>query len=186
VHTDVFDRFAERFVAAMSALVVGDPADEKTAVGPLATEQGRRDLEELVADAAGHGARVWCGGRRPAGPGWYYPPTVLTGVTPAMRLYGGEAFGPVAVLPRVGSLDEALALANDTSFGLGAAAWTTDPAEQRRCVRELAAGSVFVNGMATSYPALPFGGIKTSGHGRELSAHGIREFCNVKTVWLGD
>jgi succinate-semialdehyde dehydrogenase / glutarate-semialdehyde dehydrogenase len=140
----------------------------------------------LVDDAVKLGATVLCGGARLDGPGWFYPPTVITGITRDMRLYTEEAFGPVAALYRVESLDEALAIANATTFGLGANAWTTDPDEQRRCVRELESGAVFVNGMTTSYPQLPFGGIRNSGHGRELSAHGIREFCNIKTVWIGD
>ncbi|HEX5118022.1 MAG TPA: NADP-dependent succinic semialdehyde dehydrogenase [Pseudonocardiaceae bacterium] len=186
VHADVYDRFAEAFVTRMSSLVVGDPTDERTEVGPLSTEQGRADLETLVDDAVKLGATVLCGGARLDGPGWFYPPTVITGITPDMRLYTEEAFGPVAALYRVDSLDEALTIANATTFGLGSNVWTTDPDEQQRCVRELAAGAVFVNGMTTSYPQLPFGGIRNSGHGRELSAHGIREFCNIKTVWIGD
>ncbi|HEX3592936.1 MAG TPA: NADP-dependent succinic semialdehyde dehydrogenase [Pseudonocardiaceae bacterium] len=186
VHTDVYDRFTELFVQRMSSLVIGDPTDERTDVGPLATEQGRADLETQVDDAVKLGATVLCGGARLDGPGWFYPPTVITGITPEMRLYSEEAFGPVASLYRAGSLDEALEIANTTTFGLGSNVWTTDADEQRRCVRDLAAGAVFVNGMTTSYPQLPFGGIKNSGHGRELSAHGPREFCNVKTVWIGD
>ncbi|HKN95735.1 MAG TPA: NADP-dependent succinic semialdehyde dehydrogenase [Pseudonocardiaceae bacterium] len=186
VHTDVYDRFTELFVNRMTSLVVGDPTDERTEVGPLATEQGRADLETLVDDAVKLGATVLCGGARLDGPGWFYPPTVITGITPEMRLYTEEVFGPVAALYRVDSLDDALEIANATTFGLGSNVWTTDPDEQRRCVRDLAAGAVFVNGMTTSYPQLPFGGVKNSGHGRELSAHGIREFCNVKTVWIGD
>ncbi|HEY1571740.1 MAG TPA: NADP-dependent succinic semialdehyde dehydrogenase [Pseudonocardiaceae bacterium] len=186
VHADVYDRFAEAFVTRMSSLVVGDPTDERTDVGPLSTEQSRADLETLVDDAVKLGATVLCGGARLDGPGWFYPPTVITGITQDMRLYTEEAFGPVAAMYRVESLDEALAIANATTFGLGANAWTTDPGEQQRCARELESGAVFVNGMTTSYPQLPFGGIKNSGHGRELSAHGIREFCNLKTVWIGD
>ncbi len=185
VHTDVYDEFTEKFVARMAALTVGDPMDEATDVGPLATEQGRDDVEELVAEAVGRGARVLCGGVSPDLPGWYYEPTVITDITPEMKLFGEEVFGPVASLYRVGSLDEAIALANATSFGLGANAWSNDPAEQERFITELEAGAVFVNGMVTSYPDLPFGGVKRSGYGRELSSHGIREFCNVKTVWVG-
>jgi succinate-semialdehyde dehydrogenase/glutarate-semialdehyde dehydrogenase len=185
VHSAVYDEFTRLFVARMKALRVGDPADENTDVGPLATEQGRDDVEELVADAAGRGATVLCGGVSPDRPGWFYPPTVVTGITPEMKLYREEVFGPVASLYRVDSLDAALEVANATSFGLGANAWTTDPAEQQRLITELEAGAVFVNGMVTSFPQLPFGGIKRSGYGRELSAHGIREFCNVKTVWIG-
>ena len=183
---DVADEFERRFVDGMAALRVGDPMDEKTDVGPLATEQGRRDIEELVADAVDKGATVLCGGQRPEGPGWYYPPTVLTGVTPDMRMFHDEVFGPVAPVYRVPDNDAAIELANATAFGLGSNVWTTDPAEQERFVDELDAGAVFVNGMVTSYPELPFGGVKTSGYGRELSAQGIRAFCNAKTVWVGD
>ncbi|MGH6656951.1 MAG: NADP-dependent succinic semialdehyde dehydrogenase [Actinocrinis sp.] len=183
VHEDVYEDFAARLVERMSALVVGDPADGDTQLGPLATEQGRTEVEDLVADAVTRGASVLCGGRRPERDGWFYPATVLADVTAEMRVFHEELFGPVAVLYRVGSLDEALAVANATRFGLGSNAWTRDEAEAERCQRELQAGAVFVNGMTTSYPQLPFGGIKASGFGRELSAQGIREFCNVKTIW---
>jgi succinate-semialdehyde dehydrogenase/glutarate-semialdehyde dehydrogenase len=185
VHTDVFDAFADRFVATMEALAVGDPLDESTDIGPIATEQGRRDLTELVADAVDRGATVRCGGNAVDGAGWFYEPTVIADITPEMRLFAEEAFGPVATLLRAADLDEALALANATSFGLGSNAWTQDPAEQDRFITGLEAGAVFINGMTTSYPELPFGGIKRSGYGRELSAAGIREFCNLKTVWVG-
>jgi succinate-semialdehyde dehydrogenase/glutarate-semialdehyde dehydrogenase len=185
VHDAVAEEFESRFVAKMSALRVGDPMQPDTDVGPLATEQGRDDVETLVRDATEQGAEVRCGGRRPDAAGWYYPPTVITGITPAMRMYHEEVFGPVAQLYRVADIDEAIALANDTEFGLGSNAWTEDSAEQDRLVRELDAGAVFVNGMTTSYPELPFGGVKSSGYGRELSAHGIRAFCNIKTVWIG-
>jgi succinate-semialdehyde dehydrogenase/glutarate-semialdehyde dehydrogenase len=159
--------------------------DDSTDLGPLATEQGRQDVEELVADAVDLGATVLLGGQRPAGPGWFYPATVVSGITPKMRMFSEEVFGPVAQLHRVSSADEALELANATVFGLGSNVWTNDPAEQERFVQEMTAGAVFVNGMTTSYPELPFGGVKTSGYGRELSAQGMREFCNVKAVWIG-
>jgi len=186
VHEAVADEFEALFAAEMAALVVGDPAVAGTDVGPLATEQGRADVEELVADAVGKGARLLLGGVRPDRPGWWYPPTLLADVTADMRMSQEEVFGPVAQLHRVASLADGIALANDSRFGLGANAWTTDPAEQELLIRDLAAGAVFINGMTTSYPELPFGGIKASGHGRELGAHGIREFCNIKTVWVGD
>jgi succinate-semialdehyde dehydrogenase/glutarate-semialdehyde dehydrogenase len=184
VHTDVYDAYADRFVHHMRDLVVGDPMDEKTQVGPLATEQGRNDLEELVADAVTKGAKVLCGGERPDRPGWWYPPTVLADVTPEMRIASEEAFGPVATLFRVTSAEEALDVANATTFGLGSNVWTNDPEEQERFIADLEAGQTFVNGMTTSYPELPFGGIKRSGYGRELSDLGIKEFCNAKTVWV--
>jgi succinate-semialdehyde dehydrogenase/glutarate-semialdehyde dehydrogenase len=186
VHTAVFEQFVAEFVSAMGQLVVGHPAKPGTDVGPIATEQGRRDLEELVADALTGGATLLTGGSRIEGPGWFYPPTALAGIAPQMRLYREEAFGPVASVYRVADLDEAIALANGTAFGLGSVVWTTDAEEQQRCVRQLQAGSVTVNGMTVSYPQLPFGGITASGYGRELSAAGIREFCNLKAVWVGD
>jgi succinate-semialdehyde dehydrogenase/glutarate-semialdehyde dehydrogenase len=186
VHADVYDQFVDAFVAKMSALTVDDPMMDATDVGPLATEQGRTDVEELVADAVAKGATVRCGGDRPDRPGWWYPPTVISDITPGMRMFAEEVFGPVAGVYRAASLDEAIELANGTSFGLGANAWTDDPAERQRLIDELGAGMVFVNGMVTSYPQLPFGGVKNSGYGRELSSAGIREFCNLKTVWIGD
>ncbi|MFH8803308.1 NADP-dependent succinic semialdehyde dehydrogenase [Streptomyces sp. NPDC017936] len=185
VHTDVYDRFAERFTEGMRALRIGDPLEEDTEVGPLASERGRDDLEELVDDAKRSGATVLCGGERPDGPGWYYPPTVLAGVTREMRIHREEAFGPVATLYRAADLDEAVLIANDTPFGLSSNVWTRDEADVDRFVRDLEAGGVYVNGMTASHPALPFGGVKRSGYGRELSGHGIREFCNITTVWHG-
>ncbi|WP_354638685.1 NADP-dependent succinic semialdehyde dehydrogenase [Kitasatospora camelliae] len=187
VHAEVYDAFTAAFAERMGALVVGDPMDEATDVGPLASRQGCSDIEELVRDAVGLGARVECGGDRPEGldGGWYYRPTVLTGVTPAMRIHREEAFGPVATVYRVESLQEAIDLANDSPFGLSSNVWTTDPAEREQCVRDLQAGGVFFNGMTASHPAFPFGGVKRSGYGRELSGHGIREFCNITTVWVG-
>ncbi|MGW6707712.1 NADP-dependent succinic semialdehyde dehydrogenase [Streptomyces sp. NPDC054956] len=185
VHTDVHDEFAERFTAGMTALTVGDPMREDTDVGPLATEAGRGELEALVDDAVGHGAAVLCGGRRPPAyeNGWFYEPTILGGVTPAMRIDQEEAFGPVATLYRVGSMDESVERANHTPFGLSSNLWTRDGRDIAHAVSELEAGGIFVNGMTASHPALPFGGVKRSGYGRELSGHGIREFCNVTTVW---
>ncbi|MFI8189472.1 NADP-dependent succinic semialdehyde dehydrogenase [Streptomyces sp. NPDC085946] len=185
VHTDVYDAFAERFVRGMRALRVGDPMDEETEVGPLSSERGRADLEELVDDAVRGGATVLCGGERPDGPGWYYPPTVLAGITRRMRIHREEAFGPVATLYRAGDLDEAVLIANDSPFGLSSNVWTRDETDVDRFVRDLEAGGVYVNGMTASHPAFPFGGVKRSGYGRELSGHGIREFCNITTVWHG-
>jgi len=185
VHDAVYDTFERLFAEQMSAKAVGDPMAEGTDVGPLASEQQRDDVERLVADAAAKGAKVLCGGAAPEGPGFYYPPTVLAGITADMRVHREEVFGPVATLYRVPDIDAAIRLANDTEFGLGANAWTNDQAERSRFIRDLAAGMVFINGNVTSYPELPFGGIKTSGHGRELSYQGIREFCNIKSVWIG-
>ena len=183
VHADVYERFTEKFVAAMQALTVGDPLDERTQIGPIATASGRDDLVELVADARAKGARVLTGGEVPDGAGWFYPPTVVVEVTPAMRLHLEEAFGPVATVYSVPGVAEAIELANATPFGLSSAVWTTDAAEQQRFVAEVDAGGVFINGMTISYPELAFGAIKNSGFGRELGEVGMKEFCNMKTVW---
>ena len=183
VHTDIYDEFAARFSEAMAATVTGDPYDPATTFGPLATERGRNGVHSLVEDAADKGATVLVGGKIPDGPGWFYPATVVADITPEMRLFSEECFGPVAALYRVSSIDDAIAAANDSEFGLSSNAWTNDEAEIEQLTREIQAGGVFVNGMTVSFPQLPFGGIKSSGYGRELSVHGIREFCNVKTVW---
>ncbi|MCX2750022.1 aldehyde dehydrogenase family protein [Arthrobacter sp. MI7-26] len=184
VHEDIFDEFTGKFTERMSSLIVGDPSDPATEVGPLATESGRRDVTDLVEDARGKGAEIITGSS-PSGPdgGWYFPPTVVTGLTPEMRLWEEEAFGPVASVYCAANLDEALRLANALEFGLGSAFWSNDEVEIDRAVRDIEAGAVFVNGMTISYAELPFGGIKRSGYGRELSMEGIREFCNLKTVW---
>jgi len=137
-----------------------------------------------VADAVSKGARVLCGGEVTAGPGWYYPPTAVADLTPDMRMYREEVFGPVASMFTVGSIDEAIALANDSDFGLGSNAFTEDPAEQQRFAEEIEAGMVFINWMTTSYYDLPFGGVKRSGYGRELADPGIKEFAVTKTVWI--
>jgi succinate-semialdehyde dehydrogenase/glutarate-semialdehyde dehydrogenase len=185
VHTDIYDEFAEMFVDQMNALVVGDPTDPATDVGPLATEQGRTDVEELVDQAAADGAKILCGGKRLDGPGWFYPPTVIADITADMPIYAEEVFGPVASLFRAADIDEAIEIANGTTFGLGSNAWTDDAAEQERFIDDIDSGQVFINGMTVSYPELPFGGVRRSGTGRELSYYGIREFCNIKTVWVG-
>jgi succinate-semialdehyde dehydrogenase/glutarate-semialdehyde dehydrogenase len=183
VHEDCFDEFVGAFVQGAKSLRVGDPSAEETEMGPLATPTSAAGLRELVDDAVEHGAKVACGGRAAPGPGWFFEPTVLRGVTPRMRIYREETFGPVAAVIAVRSISEAVAVANATDFGLGANVWSSDPAEQRELIEGIEAGGVFVNGMTASYPALPFGGIKSSGYGRELAALGIREFCNAKTVW---
>jgi succinate-semialdehyde dehydrogenase/glutarate-semialdehyde dehydrogenase len=185
VHTDIYDPFVDRFVDKMTALKVGDPTDPDTDVGPLATESGRADLEQLVDEAAAAGAVIRCGGKRVDGPGWFYPPTVLTDITADMSIFWAEVFGPVAAVYRAANLDEAIEIANATTFGLSSNAWTHDKAEQQRFVDDIDAGQVFINGTTVSYPELPFGGIKRSGYGRELSGHGIRAFCNAKTIWVG-
>ena len=183
VFDEVYDQFVESFVAKMKALKMGDPMDESVQVGPLATANGKRDIVELVEDAKAKGARVLCGGETPEGPGFYYPATVIDQLTDDMRLVMEEAFGPVATIYRVKDREEAIKVANQTTFGLSSAIWSEDEEEQNYFVEHLQAGAVFVNGMTISYPELAFGGIKDSGYGRELSDAGIKEFCNLKTVW---
>jgi succinate-semialdehyde dehydrogenase/glutarate-semialdehyde dehydrogenase len=185
VHSDVYDDFVDKFVEKMAALQVGDPTDPDTDVGPLATESGRADVEKLVDEAAAAGAVIRCGGKRLDRPGWFYPPTVITDISRDMPIFCEEVFGPVASVYRAADIDEAIEIANATTFGLGSNAWTRDEAEQKRFIDDIEAGQVFINGMTVSYPELPFGGVKRSGYGRELAGHGIREFCNAKTVWVG-
>jgi len=182
VHESIAAEFEGRFVQAMSALVVGDPTREETQVGPLATPVILNDLDDQVRRSVAAGARVLCGGQRVERPGNYYAPTVLTDAPEDSPAYREELFGPVAVLIRAADMDAAIRIANDTNFGLGASAWTADAEEQQRFISEIDAGMVFVNGMVASDARLPFGGVKASGFGRELSAWGIREFVNVKTV----
>lgn len=178
----IADDFEARFVAAMESLRVGDPMDEATQVGPLATPQILEDVDDQVRRSVEKGARLLTGGRRLPGPGNFYAPTVLADVPPDAPAYREEVFGPVATLLRANGIDAAIAVANATGFGLGAAAWTNDPAEQQRFVDEIEAGMVFINGMVASDARLPFGGVKRSGYGRELGTWGIREFQNIKTV----
>jgi len=185
VHADVAEEFTRLFAEKLSALKVGDPMADDTTVGPLATEQGREDVENYVQDAVDKGATVVVGGQRPDGPGWYYPPTLLTGITSEMDMYSGEVFGPVAALFTVQSLDEAIEISNSHPYALGANLWSEDEGERSQFIRDVQAGMAFINGMVTSYPELPFGGIKQSGYGRELTDVGMHEFMNAKTVWVG-
>ena len=182
IHDTIYDAFESRFVAGMEAMRVGDPMKETTDIGPLATARAVDHLEAQVQAAKQAGARILTGGERMLGEGNYFEPTVLVGVPRTSAVYREELFGPVAMLFRVQDLNEAIELANDTPFGLSASAWTRDPAEQQRLVSELQCGGVFLNTMVASDPRLPFGGIKRSGYGRELSAAGMREFLNAKTV----
>jgi succinate-semialdehyde dehydrogenase/glutarate-semialdehyde dehydrogenase len=182
VHRDVADEFERRFVDAMAALPVGDPTAPETRVGPLASEQLARELDEQVQASVRAGARVLTGGRRLPRRGAFYAPTVLTDIPPDTPAYRDELFGPVASLFRAADIDEAIDIANATRFGLGASAWTRDAGEADRFAERIEAGSVFVNGMVVSDPRFPFGGVKASGYGRELGAYGLREFTNVKTV----
>jgi succinate-semialdehyde dehydrogenase/glutarate-semialdehyde dehydrogenase len=180
----IADHFEERFVRAMESLIVGNPIDDTVQIGPLATKQILDDLETQVLKTVELGGRVLTGGKRLASAGFYYTPTVLTDIPKESPAYRDELFGPVASLFRASDLDAAIHLANDTTFGLGASAWTTDKSEQARLIEEIEAGCVFINGMVASDPRLPFGGVKKSGYGRELGVHGIREFVNIKTVWV--
>ncbi|MEO7986866.1 MAG: NAD-dependent succinate-semialdehyde dehydrogenase [Gemmatimonadales bacterium] len=184
VAQSIAEEFERRFVAGFEALRVGDPMDPATDVGPLATEAQAETVAGQVERSVAAGAKVLTGGKRLAGRGYYYAPTVLANVTPDSPAYHDEVFGPVATIFRARDLDDAIRLANDTPFGLGASAWTNDAAERSRFVAELEAGMVFINAMVASDPRLPFGGVKRSGYGRELSLVGIREFVNAKAVWI--
>ena len=186
VASEIYDAFEKGFVDEMKALRVGDPLEEKTEIGPLATPQIVKDLDEQVKKAVAAGARILTGGKRVNRPGNFYEPTVLVDLDPSTPISCEETFGPVATLFRVKNIDEAIRLANATPFGLGSAAWTNDATEQERFINELEAGSVFINSMVASDPRLPFGGVKHSGYGRELAEFGIREFVNVKAVWVGE
>jgi succinate-semialdehyde dehydrogenase/glutarate-semialdehyde dehydrogenase len=180
----IADEFQRRFVEKMAALRVGDPMDETTDVGPLAMEGLVSSLHEQVSRTVAAGARVLTGGHPLERPGCYYAPTVLTDIPRNSPAYREELFGPVAALFRVRDTGAAIQLANDTTFGLGSSVWTRDPEERDRFIEELEAGLVFVNGMVASDPRLPFGGVKHSGYGRELGTYGLREFLNIKTVWI--
>jgi len=186
VHEAIADEWTRRFVDGMAALKVGDPMDAATDIGPLATPSIIDGLASQVERSVAAGARVLLGGHRLPVPGSFYAPTVLADIPPNAPAYSEELFGPVALLFRVKDLDDAIRQANDTPFGLGSSVWTTDPAEQERVIAEIEAGMTFVNGMVASDPHLPFGGIKRSGYGRELSEHGLSEFVNMKTVWIKD
>jgi len=183
VHDEVYDAWFDGFVSGMAATTYGDPFDETVTFGPMATESVRAEAHDLVTDAVAKGVTVHTGGELPDGPGFFYPATVLTGVTPEMRIFREECFGPVACVYRVSSIDEAIAAANDSDFGLAASVWTTDTAEIDRLQDALEFGAVFANGNSASFFGLPFGGVKDSGYGRELGEFGIREFVNAKTVW---
>jgi succinate-semialdehyde dehydrogenase/glutarate-semialdehyde dehydrogenase len=180
----VYDNFLRKFVEQMRALKIGDPLDDTTEIGPLATEQIRNGVHEQVQKSIAAGARLLTGGNRVHGPGFFYEPTVLVDVPKESPAYREEVFGPVASIFRVRDAADAIETANDTTFGLGASAWTNDQAEEESFASELESGMVFINAMVISDPRLPFGGVKRSGFGRELGAHGIREFTNTKTIWI--
>ncbi len=179
------DEFERRFVEAVGAFKVGDPFDRSNYIGPLARNDLRDALDLQVKASVEAGARVAIGGGRLNGRGFYFAPTVLTGVTPDMAAFREETFGPVAAVIRVRDPAEAIRLANDSPYGLGASLWTTDLPAAQKLARRIESGAVFINGMVASDPRLPFGGVKRSGYGRELSAFGIREMVNVQTIWIG-
>ena len=186
VHEQIADQFEKEFVNRMQALKLGDPFDENTDIGPLATPDAVKDLHADVERTLQAGGKLLAGGKPVNGPGNFYLPTVLTNIPKESPAYREEFFGPVASIFRVKNLDEAIAIANDSRFGLGASAWSNVPAERERLINELEAGMVFINQMVVSDARLPFGGVKASGHGRELGPYGIREFTNIKTVWIKD
>jgi succinate-semialdehyde dehydrogenase/glutarate-semialdehyde dehydrogenase len=181
---EIYDEFVNQFVARMRALKVGDPMDEATEIGPLATEQILQGVHDQVQKTIAAGAKLLTGGNRIHGPGFFYEPTVVIDVPKESPAYREEVFGPVAAVFRVRDVADAIGQANDTSFGLGASAWTNEPEEQKLFVSELDSGMVFINAMVASDPRLPFGGVKRSGFGRELGAAGSREFTNAKTIWI--
>jgi succinate-semialdehyde dehydrogenase/glutarate-semialdehyde dehydrogenase len=180
----IADEFERKFVGRMQGLKVGDPFEEQTELGPLASAHAVKDLDADVQKTVKAGAKLLTGGHPLQRPGNYYAPTVLTNIPKDSPAYGEELFGPVASIFRVKDQDEAIRLANDVRFGLGASAWTNDDKERERFINELEAGMVFINKMVASDPRIPFGGVKASGHGRELGLVGIREFVNAKTVWI--
>ena len=185
VHESVADEFTERFTAHVEELQIGDPSDRGTQIGPMARANLRDELHAQVEATVSAGASLRLGGSPIEGPGFYYEPTVLDYVVPGHAAFEEETFGPVAAIIRVSSNDEAIELANQSEFGLGAALWTLDIDTARTLARRIDAGAVFINGMVASDPRLPFGGIKKSGYGRELGSYGIREFTNMKTLWIG-
>jgi succinate-semialdehyde dehydrogenase/glutarate-semialdehyde dehydrogenase len=184
VHETIADAFEQKFVAAMKKLKIGDPLDPSTDVGPMAMQQIVDDLDAQVRESVKQGAKLLAGGKRIEGRGYYYEPTVLTNIPTSAPAYADETFGPVASLFRARDIDHAVELANGTDFGLGASVWSNDRDEIARFVDAIESGQVFVNAMVASDPRVPFGGVKHSGFGRELGVYGIREFVNVKTVWI--
>jgi succinate-semialdehyde dehydrogenase/glutarate-semialdehyde dehydrogenase len=180
----IAEEFERKFAQKMAALVVGDPFDEKTELGPLSTADGVADLDRDVQITVKAGAKVLTGAKPLNRPGNFYAPTVLTNIPNGSPAHKEELFGPVASVFRAKDLDDAIRIANDSRFGLGASAWTNDKNERERFINDLESGMVFINRMVASDPRIPFGGVKWSGHGRELGAHGIREFTNIKTVWI--
>ena len=184
VHESIAEEFQKRFVHTMESLKVGDPFDEKTDLGPLSTESGLKDIEDQVERSVKAGARVVTGGKKLERSGYFYAPTVMVEIPKGSPAYAEEFFGPVANLFRAKDIDQAIRIANDTRFGLGSSVWTNEPEERERFINDIESGMVFVNRMVASDPRLPFGGVKWSGYGRELGVHGVREFTDIKTVWI--
>jgi acyl-CoA reductase-like NAD-dependent aldehyde dehydrogenase len=185
VESSVYERFLSAFVDRARDLATGQPLDRKTQVGPLAREDLRVDIERQVAATAAAGAKVVLGGARGDGPGWFYQPTIVSQVEPGMRMFDEETFGPAAAVISARDADHAISLANASNFGLGGNLWTRDVTRAESIASRLESGAVFINGMTASDPRLPFGGVKRSGYGRELSYFGLREFVNAQTVWIG-
>jgi succinate-semialdehyde dehydrogenase/glutarate-semialdehyde dehydrogenase len=186
VHADVADEFTRRLTERMAALTVGDPMKDDTDLGPLSSADAVETLQQQVSDTVEAGARLLTGGEPPAGPGYFYPPTVLTDIPDGSPGHREEFFGPVALVWRAADAGEAIRIANDSPFGLGGSAWTTDPGEQERFVTEVETGMMYINEFTQSTPEIPFGGTKNSGYGRELASFGPKSFVNAKTVWISD
>jgi len=180
----IAEEFQKRFVKTMQDLKVGDPFDNKTDLGPLSTADGLKDIEQQVEESVRSGVRILTGGKKIDGPGFFFAPTVMTDIPKDSVAYREEFFGPVANVFRAKNIDDAIRIANDTRFGLGASVWTNDDRERDQLINDIESGMVFVNKMVSSDPRLPFGGVKWSGYGRELGVHGIREFTDIKTVWI--
>jgi succinate-semialdehyde dehydrogenase/glutarate-semialdehyde dehydrogenase len=185
VHEEAAERFVTAFCAHAESLKIGDPLMADTNIGPMARANLRDDLHAQVERSRAAGAELRLGGYKLDGPGFFYAPTILDHVTPGMAAFDEETFGPAAAVIRMRDADEAIRLANATEFGLGAALWTSDLTRARKLAVRIEAGAVFINGMVASDPRLPFGGIKKSGYGRELGVYGIREFTNIKSIWIG-
>lgn len=181
----VFEKFKNKFVEKMQSAVMGDPMKDETTLGPLARKDLLEEIETQVNKSVEAGAKILCGGKKTASEGYYYPATVLSNVTPGMPAWNEEFFGPVAILIKAKNETDAINIANNSQFGLGASLWTNNKSRAQEIIPEIEAGSVFVNGFVKSDPRLPFGGIKISGYGRELSHYGIKEFVNIKSVWIG-
>lgn len=181
---EIADEFETKFVAKMKKLIVGDPMDDKTELGPIAREDILEELDWQVNETVKQGGKILTGGGRIDREGSFYQPTVLSNVKKGMLAYSEELFGPVAIMIRARDTNEAIEIANDTPFGLGASIWTSNVKQAKELTRQIDSGAVFINGLVKSDPRLPFGGVKTSGYGRELSHYGIKEFVNIKTVWV--